>query len=133
MRIYTFEKMFPLDEIFLLIKTIINNDYEIDDYSYTNDKNLLIIGTDVNCQSVIIRGYINKPKNRFFLSIIVLDSIQFLRDFTYSKNCNEIVSNVGKSLSNLFKNIKENQQNYAFTNLNIKNPENRELQIKLIE
>ena len=133
MRIYTFEKMFPLDEIFLLIKTIINNDYEIDDYSYTNDKNLLIIGTDVNCQSVIIRGYINKPKNRFFLSIIVLDNIQFLRDFTYSKNCNEIVTKVGKSLSNLFKNIKENQQNYAFTNLNIKNPENRELQIKLIE
>jgi hypothetical protein len=52
MRVHTIEKIFRLDDVFSVIKNIINTSFEIDKNSYTDDLNLLIIGINRNDQSV---------------------------------------------------------------------------------
>ncbi len=120
MRVHTIEKIFRLDDVFSLIKNIINKSFEIDKNSYTDDLNLLIIGTNRNDQSVIIRSSINKSKNRTSFSILALYNNQILKDHNSSKNTIKSKQPLGKTLHNLIKNRKEHENNYVFANLKIK-------------
>ena len=106
MRVHTIEKIFRLDDVFSLIKNIINTSFEIDKNSYTDDLNLLIIGTNRNDQSVIIRSSINKSKNRTSFSILALYNNQILKDHSSSENTTKFKHPLGKTLHNLIKNRK---------------------------
>ena len=119
MRIHTIEEILKLDDVFPLIKNIINKSFEIDKNSYTDDLNLLIIGINRKDQSVIIRSSINKSKNRTSFSILALYNNQILKDHNSSNNTIKS-KQLGKTLYNLIKNRKENENNYVFTNLKIK-------------
>jgi len=131
MRVHTIEKILKLNEIFLLIKDIVNESFEIDENSYTDDLNLLIIGINRKDQSVIMRGSINKSKNRTSFSILALYNNQILKDHNSSKNTIKLKQPLRKTLYNLVK--KENKKNYVFANLKIKRIEERNLQNQLIE
>ena len=133
MRIHTIEKLYSLDEIFLLIKNIIKPKFEIDENSYADESNLLIIGINVKDQSVIIRGSIDESKSRYYFSILALHSNGILKDFKSSNKTIEITRELGKILFNLVKNSKKNGENYAFSNLAIKEPMEREFQDQLVE
>ena len=133
MRFYTIEKIISLDDIFSLIKNIIKSSFKIDENSYTDDHNLLIIGINENNQSVIIRGFIDKSKNRTYFSISALHSNQIPEDLKSLNNTIKFRKSIGKILFNVVKNSKENARNYAFANLRIKKPEERKFKDQLIE
>ena len=122
MRIHTFEKKFSLDEFFSVINSIIEPNFQIDENSYTDEFNLLIIGINEKNQSVIIRGSTDKSKNRFYLSISAIHSNLILNEQIRSKNINTFPKELGKILFDLVKNRNEKEKNFAFSNLAIKKP-----------
>ncbi len=133
MRVHTIEKIFSLGEIFSLVKSIINPRFTIDENSYRDDLNLLIIGINIKNQSVIIRGFIDKSKNRLNFSILALCSNQILKDINSPMNTIEITKSLGNTLYKFVKSSKENLKENPFTNLKIKRSKEKKLQIQLIE
>ena len=133
MRIHTIEKLYSLDEIFLLIKNVIKPKFEIDENSYADKLNLLIIGIDVKDQSVIIRGSIDESNSRYYFSVLALHSNGILKDFNSSNKTIKSTRELGKTLFNFVKNSKKNGENYAFSNLTIEKSLERELQNQLVE
>ena len=133
MRIHTFENKLSLDEFFSVIKNKIEPSFEIDENSYVDESNLLIIAINENNQSVIIRGSIDKSKNRFYLSISAIHSNVILKEQNTSKNINAHPKELGKILFNIVKNSKEEERNFAFSNLAIKKPIERKFQTQLVE
>jgi hypothetical protein len=119
MRVHTIEKLFSLSEIFFLIKNIIKTRFEIDENSYTDDLNLLVIGINIKDQSVIIRGSIDKSKNRIYISILALHSNQITKNLNSPSNTIKFRKSIGKTLFDFVRNIKEKGKNYTFTNLKI--------------
>ncbi|MFW9773768.1 MAG: hypothetical protein ACFFEO_16575 [Candidatus Thorarchaeota archaeon] len=130
MRVHTIERVIRLNDIFSNIKNKIKTNFEIDKNSNTDDLNLLIIGINRKDQSVIVRGSVNKSKNRTSFSILALFNNQILKDHNSS---NKTIKPLGKTLYNLTKLRKENEKNYVFSNLKIKRIEEKSLLNQLIE
>lgn len=130
MRVHTIERVIKLNDIFSNIKNKIKTNFEIDKNSNTDDLNLLIIGINRKDQSVIVRGSVNKSKNRTSFSILALFNNQILKDHNSS---NKTIKPLGKTLYNLTKLRKENEKNYVFSNLKIKRIEEKSLLNQLIE
>ncbi|MFW9950527.1 MAG: hypothetical protein ACFFKA_10440 [Candidatus Thorarchaeota archaeon] len=133
MRVHTIDMILPLDETFLLIKAAIDKLYEIDENSYVDDLNLLIIGINMKDKSIIIRGYINELKNRFCCSILAFKNEQILKDPAFSRDSIDSRKTLGKKLYNLIKKSELNPKDFPFINLKIDFPNVRQLQIELIE
>ena len=133
MRIHTFENELSLDKFFSVINSEIEPSFEIDENSYTDESKLLIIGINENNQSVIIRGSIDKSKNRFYLSISAIHSSVIFKVQNTSKNINAHPKELGKILFDIVKNSKEEEKNFAFSNLAIKKPIERNFQTQLVE
>ena len=133
MRIHTFEKEFSLDEFFSVIKKIIKLSFRIDENSYVDELNLLCIGTSKKNQSIIIRGSIDKPKNRIYLSILAVHNSVILKEWNTLKNTNTIPKELGKILFDIVRNRKENGKNFTFSDLTIKKPRERNLVTQLGE
>ncbi|MFX1527294.1 MAG: hypothetical protein ACFFB4_06950 [Promethearchaeota archaeon] len=130
MRVHTIERVIRLNDIFSNIKNKIKPNFEIDKNSNTDDLNLLIIGINRKDQSVIVRGSVNKSKNRTSFSILALFNNQIFKDHNSS---NKTIKPLGKTLYNLTKLRKENEKNYVFSNLKIKRIEEKSLLNQLIE
>ncbi|MFX0147126.1 MAG: hypothetical protein ACFE8E_05205, partial [Candidatus Hodarchaeota archaeon] len=81
-------------------------------------------------QSVIVRGSVNKSKNRTSFSILALFNRQILK---YQNSSNNTIKPLGKTLYNLAKLRKENEKNYVFSNLKFKRIKEKNLLNKLIE
>ena len=107
MRIHTFENKLSIDEFFSAINSKIEPSFEIDENSYTDESNLLIIGINEKDQSVIIRGSIDKSKNRFYLSISAIHNNVILKEQNTLKNINAFPKELGKILFDIIKNSKE--------------------------
>jgi len=133
MRIHTFEKEFSLDNFFSVIKKIIKLSFRIDENSYVDELNLLCIGTSKKNQSIIIRGSIDEPKNRIYLSILAVHNSVILKEQETLKNTNTIPKELGKILFDIVKNRKENKKNFTFSDLAIKKPRERNLVTQLGE
>ena len=133
MRIHTFENKLSLDEFFSVINSKIEPSFEIDANSYIDESNLLIIGINEKDQSIIIRGSIDKSKNRFYLSISAIHSSVILKEQNTSKNINAHPKELGKILFDIVKNSKEEEKNFAFSNLAIKKPIERTFKTQLVE
>ena len=133
MRIHTFEKKFSLDEFSSVINNVVKPNFEINDNSYADEFNLLIIGINVKDQSIIIRGSIDKSKNRSYLSILAVHSNAILKELNTSKNTKALTKKLGKILFNIVKISNENEKNFAFSNLAIKKPIERKFQTQLVE
>ena len=133
MRIHTFEKKFSLDEFFSVINSKIEPSFKIDENSYADESNLLIIGINEKDQSVIIRGSIDKSKSRIYLSISAIHSNVILKEQNTSKNINTFRKELGKILFDIVKNSKGEEKNFAFSNLAIKKPIERKFQTQLVE
>jgi len=110
MRVHTIERVIRLNDIFSHIKGKIKLNFEIDKNSNTDDLNLLIIGTNRKDQSVIVRGSVNKSKNRTSFSILALFNSQILKEQNSSNNT---IKPLGKTLYNLAKLRKENEKSYC--------------------
>ncbi len=132
MRIHTFEKKLSLDEFFLAIKNKIKPSFEIDENSYTDEFNLLLIGTNEKDQSVIIRGSIDKSKNRIYLSVLAIQSNLILNQYKLKKT-NTFQKELGQILFDKVKTSIEIDENFAFSNLAIKKPIKRIIQTQLVE
>ncbi|TFG13279.1 MAG: hypothetical protein EU535_05105 [Promethearchaeota archaeon] len=133
MRIHTFEKRFSLDDIFSVINNKIEPSFKIDENSYLDESNLLIIGINEKDQSVIIRGSIDNSKNRLYLSISAIHSNIILKEQNTSKNISTFRKELGKILFDMVKNSKGEEKNFAFSNLAIKKPKERKFQAQLVE
>ncbi len=133
MRIHTFEKKFSLDDSFSVINSKIEPSFKIDENSYVDESNLLIIGINEKDQSVIIRGSIDNSKNRFYLSISAIHSNVVLKEQITSKSINTFRKELGKILFDMVKNSKGEEKNFAFSNLAIKKPKERKFQTQLVE
>jgi hypothetical protein len=133
MRIHTFENKLSLDKFFSVINSKIESSFEIDENSYIDESNLLIIGINEKDQSVIIRGSIDKSKNRFYLSISAIHSSVILKEKSTSKNINAHPKGFGKILFDIVKHSKGEEKNFAFSNLAIKKPKERKFQTQLVE
>ena len=133
MRMHTFEKEFSLDKFFSVIKKIIKLSFRIDENSYVDELNLLCIGTSKKNQSIIIRGSIDEPKNRIYLSILAVHNSVILKEQETLKNTNSIPVELGKILFDIVKNRKENKKNITFSDLAIKKPREKNFRIQLVE
>jgi len=133
MRIHTFEEKFSIDEFSSVINNIVKLNFEIDDNSYSDEFNLLIIGLNVKDQSIIIRGSIDKSKNRSYLSILAVHSNAILKELDTSNNIKTLTKKLGKILFNTVKISNEKEKNFAFSKLAIKKPIERNLQTQLVE
>lgn len=133
MRMHTFEKEFSLDIFFSIIKKIIKLSFRIDENSYVDELNLLCIGTSKKNQSIIIRGSIDEPKNRIYLSILAVHNSVILKERETLKNTNSIPIELGKILFDIVKNRKENKKNFTFSDLAIKKPREKNFRIQLGE
>ena len=133
MRIHTFEKKLSVAEFFSAIKNKIKTSFEIDENSYADEFNLLIIGINEKDQSVIIRGLIDKSKDRIYLSILAIQSNLILNQYKLVKKTHVDQKELGKILFDIVKTSIENDENFAFSNLAIKTPIDRKFQIQLVE
>ena len=133
MRIHTFEKETSLNKFFSVIKKIIKLSFRIDENSYVDELNLLCIGTSKKNQSIIIRGSIDEPKSRIYLSILSIHNSVILKEQDALKNSSFIPKELGKILFEIVKNGKGNEKNFTFSNLAIKKPRERNLLSHLVE
>ena len=133
MKIHTFEKKISLAEFYSEINKIIKSDFKIDDNSYINELNLLIIGINVKEQSIIIRGSIDKSKNRIYLSLLALHSNVILKELNTTNTTNASINELGKILFETVKIGTENEKSFVFSNLAIKKPIERKIQTQLVE
>jgi len=133
MRIHTFEKNFSIDELFSVIKSIIEPSFKIDENSYIDEIDLLVIGINEEDQSVIIRGSIDKSKNRTYLSISAILSNVILMEQNISKKIDIFPKELGKILFDIVKNRNDEEKNFAFSTLDIKKPIERKIQTQLVE
>ena len=133
MRMHTFEKEDSLENFFSVIKKIIKLSFRIDESSYVDELHLLCIGISKKNQSVIIRGSIDEPKNRIYLSILAVNNSVILKERNTLKNNNNFPKELGKILFDIVKNRKENEKNFTFSDLAIKKPRERNLLTQLAE
>ena len=133
MRIHTFEKETSLNKFFSVIKEIIKLSFRIDENSYVDELNLLCIGTSKKNQSIIIRGSIDEPKKRIYLSILSVHNSVILKEQDTLKNSNFIPKELGKILFEIVKDRKVNEKNFTFSNLAIKKPRERIILTHLVE
>jgi len=101
LRIKTIEKLISIEKTFNIITTILRSHFIISKNSYFSNSKLLIIGFNSKDFTAIVRGFLDKLRNRTYLTIVIYRIKPFLKFFSFSAINKDVIPFIGKSIIRL--------------------------------